>query len=380
MSKASKFALARSRSIDHQLDEDRERRQKEVQLLILGGAGSGKSTFIKQIQLNYGDGFPESERLKFRTQVYENVVESIHVLLDCMKSFNLTFKQEGIQKKVQEFQLKYPRLNLKALFDEIPDDDNFSNDTERVMKMESRLIRDYYIDKLDSGLILPIWNDEAIQTCFTRRKEYAGISMAYEHYLSSMKRICDQYYVPTIKDILFIRRPTLGVKEYSFTVNSFLFRFVDVAGQKSQRKKWIHLFEGVTAIFFFVSLSGYDETLDEDETLNSLQDSLQTFHQVTHNPYLERTDCILFLNKYDLFEQKIKKTNLNTCFPEYSGSPNTEMGVEFIRECFRKNSLGHRHLYTHIMCAIDVEKMRNVLRTVIDTVMDLNMRRGSMLA
>lgn len=66
-------------------------------LCIIGGAGSGKSTFIKQIQLNYGDGFPESERLKFRTQVYENVVESIHVLLDCMKSFNLTFKQEGIQ-------------------------------------------------------------------------------------------------------------------------------------------------------------------------------------------------------------------------------------------------------------------------------------------
>jgi hypothetical protein len=39
---------------------------------------------------------------------------------------------------------------------------------------------------------------------------------------------------------------------------------VDVAGQKSQRKKWIHFFEGVTAVVFFVALSGFDEAVEEE--------------------------------------------------------------------------------------------------------------------
>lgn len=30
----------------------------------------------------------------------------------------------------------------------------------------------------------------------------------------------------------------------------------DVGGQRSERKKWIHCFEGVTAIIFCVAMSG----------------------------------------------------------------------------------------------------------------------------
>ena len=44
----------------------------------------------------------------------------------------------------------------------------------------------------------------------------------------------------------------------------------DVGGQRSERKKWIHCFEGVTAIIFCVALSGYDLVLAEDEEMNRL--------------------------------------------------------------------------------------------------------------
>ena len=52
--------------------------------------------------------------------------------------------------------------------------------------------------------------------------------------------------------------------------NYFLlfYRMFDVGGQRSERKKWIHCFEGVTAIIFCVALSGYDLVLAEDEEMN----------------------------------------------------------------------------------------------------------------
>ena len=44
-------------------------------------------------------------------------------------------------------------------------------------------------------------------------------------------------------------------------------RMFDVGGQRSERKKWIHCFEGVTAIVFCVALSAYDLMLAEDEEM-----------------------------------------------------------------------------------------------------------------
>lgn len=44
----------------------------------------------------------------------------------------------------------------------------------------------------------------------------------------------------------------------------------DVGGQRSERKKWIHCFEGVTAIIFCVAMSAYDLVLAEDEEMVSL--------------------------------------------------------------------------------------------------------------
>lgn len=51
-----------------------------------------------------------------------------------------------------------------------------------------------------------------------------------------------------------------------FVLSPFL-RMFDVGGQRSERKKWIHCFEGVTAIIFCVALSDYDLVLAEDEEM-----------------------------------------------------------------------------------------------------------------
>jgi len=40
---------------------------------------------------------------------------------------------------------------------------------------------------------------------------------------------------------------------------------VDVGGQRSERRKWIHCFENVTSIMFLVALSEFDQLLFESE-------------------------------------------------------------------------------------------------------------------
>ena len=49
------------------------------------------------------------------------------------------------------------------------------------------------------------------------------------------------------------------------------FRMVDVGGQRSERRKWIHCFENVTSIMFLVALSEYDQVLVESDNEVSCQ-------------------------------------------------------------------------------------------------------------
>lgn len=105
-----------------------------------------------------------------------------------------------------------------------------------------------------------------------------------------------------------------------FTItNLSLYRMFDVGGQRSERKKWIHCFEGVTAIIFCVALSGYDLVLAEDEEMNRMIESMKLFDSICNSKWFVETSIILFLNKKDLFEEKIPRSPLTICFPEYTG-------------------------------------------------------------
>ena len=52
---------------------------------------------------------------------------------------------------------------------------------------------------------------------------------------------------------------------------------------------------------------------------NRMMESMKLFDSICNNKWFTETSIILFLNKKDLFEEKIKKSPLNICFPEYTG-------------------------------------------------------------
>lgn len=57
----------------------------------------------------------------------------------------------------------------------------------------------------------------------------------------------------------------------------------DVGGQRSERKKWIHCFEGVTAIIFCVALSAYDLVLAEDEEMVSYTQYVKLIESMSYS-------------------------------------------------------------------------------------------------
>ena len=56
----------------------------------------------------------------------------------------------------------------------------------------------------------------------------------------------------------------------SYLVDKLTFEVYDVGGQRNERKKWIHCFDGVTAVIFVVGMSEYDQVLLEDEAQNRM--------------------------------------------------------------------------------------------------------------
>ena len=86
--------------------------------------------------------------------------------------------------------------------------------------------------------------------------------------------------------------------------------------QRNERKKWIHCFEDVNAIIYVAALSEYDQTLFEDKRQNRMIEALTLFGEMCNSPWFETTDMILFLNKCDLFEEKIMRVPINSV-PEF---------------------------------------------------------------
>lgn len=94
-----------------------------------------------------------------------------------------------------------------------------------------------------------------------------NLSCSLFYFFTQLDRLFEPNYQPTPEDIVHCRVRTTGINETIFHLprNGGDLLMVDVGGQRSERRKWIHCFQGVTGILFLVSLSGYDQCLVEDK-------------------------------------------------------------------------------------------------------------------
>lgn len=226
-----------------------------------------------------------------------------------------------------------------------------------------------------------VWKDIGIQNTFARRAEFRRFQIQDSApYFNSKareigrlngppdpKRGFTSRYTPTVEDVLFARKRTAGVVEERFKIGEQAFRIIDVAGQRGERKKWVSSFSGVTAVIYVSSLNGYDQYLAEDAETLRIHESIDLFREICDEEALSRATKILFLNKLDLFLDKIKKVPITVAFPEYKNDPHDEnAAMAYIREQFLK-AAGPRtrnELFVYFTCATDQAQVVKILRAV----------------
>jgi guanine nucleotide-binding protein subunit alpha len=164
-----------------------------------------------------------------------------------------------------------------------------------------------------------LWDETGLNDTFELLSRTDYIMDSAEYFLNALERITREDYVPTVQDVLYCRVKTTGVNKSRFNMGKYDIMMYDVGGQRSERRKWIHLFDNVTSIIFCVSLSAYNQNLLENEDQNRLLEALQLFKSTVNSQYFYQTSIILFLNKADIFKRKIKDIPLKNYLSDYEG-------------------------------------------------------------
>jgi len=310
---------------------------------LLGAGESGKSTLFKQMITIYGKGYTDEERKSFTTIVWNNTIQAIKTLSE----------KSEIYGKVKT--AKEAKKAVDVLKEDTPIDVNLAQ------------------------VINSLWQDAGIQATYEHKSAFQ-ITDSGKYFLDRVFVISAPGYIPTEQDILRTRVRTTGIVENAFEIDGNQFRMFDVGGQRNERKKWIHCFENVTAVLFVAAVSGYDQVLYEDEKTNRMVEALNLFEEICNSRWFRDTAIILFLNKRDIFMEKVAKSSIRTCFPEYRGPDTYEASLEYVIEAFEsKNRNTDKQIYTHVTCATDKDNISKVFNAVKDIIIRKSLNEAGLV-
>ncbi|EFA80650.1 G-protein subunit alpha 4 [Heterostelium album PN500] len=326
-----------SSKIDRMIETDRRKLRKFVKLLLLGPGESGKSTIFKQMKIIQEDGgYSRDELMEYRAFVYSNCISQMEALLTASAKLNI--------------ELEKPENKQRA-----------ANILRRTIGNEPWLLLAEDIKHL--------WEDKGIKDTYAQKDKYFQLNDSASYFFENIDRYMKEDFIPNEQDVLRCRVRTTGIQESEFTFEKIRLKIVDVGGQRSQRRKWIHCFDCVTAVIFVAAMSDYDQVLREDETVNRTRESLALFKEIVNCDYFKDTPIVLFLNKKDLFKEKLKRVPLQSCFSEYTGPNKYKDAAMFIQSQYLAQGPSPRTIYTHATCAVDTENIKFVFKAVRQTIL-----------
>ena len=100
------------------------------------------------------------------------------------------------------------------------------------------------------------------------------------------------------------RTSSTGIRDLKISENETI---VDLGGYRQARRKWIYCFENMKMVFFFASLTDFDQLCREDDFTNRMSESVKIFNQVSNSKWLSSKRIVLILTKPDLLVEKMTR-------------------------------------------------------------------------
>jgi guanine nucleotide-binding protein G(i) subunit alpha len=159
-----------------------------------------------------------------------------------------------------------------------------------------------------------------------------------------------------------------GIREYRITQGSLFVKLYKVPGHSfSNMKKWIHCFQNVTCVVYFVDLASYDQVYLINYK-NKLLASLEFFRSLINSHWFTRSSVILFLSNVDNFRRKLKHDRLSNYFPDYTGLNDVNSTSTYVIEKFTSQNWKHLAIYPLVSEASDYVNIRLFLVHVRESI------------
>ncbi|KAG1888499.1 guanine nucleotide binding protein, alpha subunit, partial [Suillus subluteus] len=422
-----------SNLIDDEIRAERAIRKKEegiVKILLLGQSESGKSTTLKNFRMRFARDRWIEERASWRAVILLNLVRSANTILDALSQemddldpdeLDDAFRFDDYyrQYKVRLSPLQAVESNLKRLLGATEDIQLRKRNSPTTIApcgspeffVRSRTWRNFIqttrdtesprhscqqdlstlldsTDVIANGKddIKALWRDSDIQAMLWRRKTRLEDSAGF--FLDSIDRLSVRDYEPTDDDVLRARLRTLDIQEHDLIVDDKTdtpkWKIFDVGGSRTQRHAWLPYFDQVNAVIFLAPISCFDERLLEDPRVNRLEDSFILWKAICSSKLLSRTILILFLNKMDILEEKIRNgVTVKRYLPSYGDRPNeTNDVVKYLRQKFKDTvrycSPEPRVCHIYPTSVIDTDSMSVTLISVRDGILREYLKRADL--
>jgi GTPase SAR1 family protein len=361
-----------------------------LKFLLLGTGGSGKSTIFKQMRRTHGHRIPELDA--------DSARESSSSSTELIESKSGDESAMSVPVRVTAESVR--DMIHRQVIDDIHDLCRYAIElvsggssaahaewsSEEVLKIVIEIGSDIswadnqsFLTEELAASIDEVWHDPGMKAVFEQRRQ-SHIMDQTEFFMCRVKDIAKESFKPTFQDYVSVRQRTTGCVDSTLMLKtgSKVVRIIlsDVGGQTSERKKWTHFFGGVNVVLWVMSLSGYDQVLFENNAKRVYDDNFEQFGRICHRKEFTETDFVVFLNKIDLFIEKIKEVPFSVyddSLPPASSHNATEI-LDFIESRYKtiwRDGLTEvqkvskcKILYFHQTCATDTKIMDEVVADV----------------
>ena len=309
-----------------------------LKVVVCGTGESGKTTFLKNLKINFLGGLSEKERKAEIIVIRGNIIEGMMKLVQYIRAHG---SESCIPEEIED--------EVDKMVQEDPFDADFSE----------------YVDTINR-----LWEVPEFKTAY-QQPDQTEVTDNMDYFFSKASEIAEDSYVPSDDDILKLRKRTIGIQPMKFDLDNARFLLHDVGGQNSERKYWNQVLKGTDAVIWVVSLSEFDRKMFEELDKDRWSDAISLFDATVNGEPCINCPVFLICNKWDRFQEKIKNTDTFTAFfPDYNGDAHDPMQAsDFIISQFKervKNINIYRTFKEFRMSAIDKTSVSEVTEGIFN--------------